>query len=257
MRKIYVVNEKGGVGKSTVAFHLAGALAQHGTTVLVDADRQETSYRYYTATENALSFLNRAYIEELADFEAGNKRRKPVQPAREPSFGAIVFPHATTSEQIEAQCANFDYMIVDTSAGINRTLLNSIMSSDSLVLIPCDTKMSDLWTTSDLVKAYENSKATIRIVQREGQQPRAYAAEELQDAGLANITIGSVISTLNAYEDSIRNGGTVVDVPLMPSDRPLQRARTQVTKLANEVVSILAAMEKEQAEVNGGKQATA
>ncbi|MFJ6419276.1 AAA family ATPase [Paeniglutamicibacter sp. NPDC091659] len=257
MRKIYVVNEKGGVGKSTITFHLAGALAQHGTTVLVDADRQETSYRYYTATENALKFLNQAYVENLADFEAGSRRRKPVMPAQEPSFGAIVYPHATSSEQIEAQCANFDYMIVDTSAGINRDLLNSIMNSDSLVLIPCDTKMSDLWTTSDLVKAYENSKATIRIVQREGQQPRAYAAEELQDAGLAHLTIGSVISTLNAYEDSIRNGGTVMDVPLMPSDRPLQRARTQVTKLATEVVSILSAIEKEHAEVAGGQQATA
>lgn len=259
MRKIYVVNEKGGVGKSTIAFHLAGALAQYGSTVLVDADRQETAYRYYTATENAITFLNQVYDEQMAEIESSTagRKRKPRKPAQEPSFGAIVYPHATTAAQIESECENFDYMIVDTSAGIDRSLLNSIMNSECLVLIPCDTKMSDLWTTSELVNAYKTSNATIRIVQREGQQPRAYASEELEDAGLADITIGSVISTLNAYEDSIRNGGTVMDVPLLPSDRPMQKARTQVTKLATEVVQILAAMESAHTEVADGKLPTA
>lgn len=245
IRKIYLLNEKGGVGKSTIAFHLAGALAQHGSVVLVDADTQETAYRYYTAAEHILEILNEEYEEDLANFEAGQRKRRPVKPAQQLPFGAIVFPHATSSEQIEEQCANFDYMVVDTAARINRDLLNSIMDSDSLVLIPSDTKMSELWTTGDLVSAYATKRATVRIVQREGQQARAYAREELEDAGLTDYMLGGAISALNSYDDAVRNGGTVMDVPMTPSDRTLMKARSQITKLANGAIAVLDSMEKE------------
>lgn len=244
IRKIYLVNEKGGVGKSTIAFHLAGALAHYGSVVLVDADIQETAYRYYSAAERILEIMNHEYEEDLESFESGQRRRRPVKPAQQISFGAVLFPHATSVEQFEEQCANFDYMIVDTPASISRELLNSIMDSDSLVLIPSDTKMSELWTTRDLVAAFAKKRATVRVVQREGQQSRAYAAEELEDAGLSDFILGGAISSLNSYDDAVRNGGTVMDVPMTPSDRTLMKARSQITKLANGTISLLESMEK-------------
>lgn len=43
MTRIAVVNTKGGVGKTTVATHLAGMLAQRATTLLIDGDPQASA----------------------------------------------------------------------------------------------------------------------------------------------------------------------------------------------------------------------
>ena len=43
MTRIAVVNTKGGVGKTTVATHLAGMLAQRAPTLLIDGDPQASA----------------------------------------------------------------------------------------------------------------------------------------------------------------------------------------------------------------------
>jgi chromosome partitioning protein len=40
--RVALINEKGGVGKSTTAVYLACGLAARGRTLLVDADPQQT-----------------------------------------------------------------------------------------------------------------------------------------------------------------------------------------------------------------------
>jgi chromosome partitioning protein len=41
--RIALVNQKGGVGKSTSAVYLAAGLARYGRTLLVDSDPQQTA----------------------------------------------------------------------------------------------------------------------------------------------------------------------------------------------------------------------
>src|SRR5712692_1013046 len=54
---IAVVNQKGGVGKTTLVMQLAGALTRRGRTVLVvDADPQGTATRWAVAAPEGLPF---------------------------------------------------------------------------------------------------------------------------------------------------------------------------------------------------------
>lgn len=256
MHKIYIVNEKGGVGKSTLAFHLSGALARKGSTVLIDSDTMESAYRYYAMVEHALALNMQDYEEELEAYQdsTGGSRKEPVRPPEHPSFSALVYSHAKNAGELEKEAQNFDYMVVDTPARIDRGMLKSIMDSECLVLVPCDTKLTDLWTTAEIFNAFKGSAATLRVVQRQGQQPRAYAREELEASGLLEFTLDTVISTLNAYDESVREGGTVVDIPATPSDRPLLRAKNEINRLAMEVEQLLEQIKLNSEEATGVRQ---
>ena len=55
MAKIFTIaNRKGGAGKTTVATNLAVALAQKGSTLLVDTDDQLSAYNWNEYRENKL-----------------------------------------------------------------------------------------------------------------------------------------------------------------------------------------------------------
>jgi chromosome partitioning protein len=54
--KILSVHFKGGVGKSTTAIHVVGVLSAEGPTLLVDGDRQITSYRFFNGGSSPSSF---------------------------------------------------------------------------------------------------------------------------------------------------------------------------------------------------------
>lgn len=254
MNKIYLLNEKGGVGKSTLAFHLSGALAQKGSTILIDADTQESSYRYYSMVEHSIALEMRQYEAELGVHEetGAPAEQAPTKPAEHPSFSALVYPDARSAAQLEKEAQHFDYMVVDTPARIDRPLLKSIMESECLVLIPTDTKLTDLWTTAELVRTFKGSRATLRVVQRQGQQPRAYAREELESVGLFDVTLNTVISTLNAYDDAVREGGTITDIPATPSNRPMLKAKSEINSLTREVDQVLQEITTRPSEVVSG-----
>ncbi|MGL5058771.1 MAG: ParA family protein, partial [Microcoleus sp.] len=49
MAVIAIANQKGGCGKSTTAVHLAHWLQTHGSTILIDADAQQSSSHWLGA----------------------------------------------------------------------------------------------------------------------------------------------------------------------------------------------------------------
>ena len=114
MRTIAIISQKGGVGKSTVAVHLAvaGTLAGY-RTALVDLDPQATARKW------------------------GDKREAP-----EPE---VIGDHAERLPQlVEAARANgADLLVIDTAPNADRASLAAARAAD-LILIPCRPAAFDL-----------------------------------------------------------------------------------------------------------------
>ena len=125
MRTISLINQKGGVGKTTVALHLAAAFWQGGQNVVVlDLDPQASASEWHDSRS-----VEMPHVES-------------IQPARL----AKVVEH---TRDIGA-----DILILDTAPHAEATALDAARCSD-LVLVPCQPSIMDLRAmrkTVDLLK---------------------------------------------------------------------------------------------------------
>jgi chromosome partitioning protein len=114
MRTIALINQKGGVGKTTVALHLATAFHQaNAATLILDLDPQASASEWHDARE-----------VELPHVES-------IQPAR-------------LSKAIgTAQEIGTDVLILDTAPHAEGTALEAARAAD-LVLVPCKPSIMDL-----------------------------------------------------------------------------------------------------------------
>lgn len=129
MRTIALVNQKGGVGKTTVALHLAVGFQLAGLDALViDLDPQASATEWHDAREAALPHV------------------ESIQPARL----AKVIGHA---EEIGTAA-----LILDTAPHAEATALDAARAAD-LVLVPCQPSIMDLRAMRKTVELLKLIKA--------------------------------------------------------------------------------------------------
>ena len=128
---ISLLNQKGGVGKTTLAVHIATALAQRGHRVLmVDADPQGSAL----------------------DWGASRNHGK------EPLFPIIGLPKATIHRDMPQLSTDYEFVVIDGPPRVYDVARSAIMASD-LVLIPVQPSPYDVWAAKEIVDLV--SEATV------------------------------------------------------------------------------------------------
>jgi chromosome partitioning protein len=121
MTTIGFLNQKGGVGKTTLAVHVAEAMARHGQQVLlVDADPQGSALDWAAARRG------------------------------EPRFAVAGLPRASIHTELPGLAHGRDVVLIDGPPRVNDVARSAILASD-LVLIPVQPSPYDVWAAKEIV----------------------------------------------------------------------------------------------------------
>ena len=123
-----VLNQKGGVGKTTIAVNLAACFSRAGRRVLlVDADPQGSSLAWSSVRE------------------------------AEPAFVVVGMAKPTLHREIPALAKNYDVVVIDGAPRVNELARAAIMASD-LVLIPVQPSPYDVWAAAETVQLVRDAR---------------------------------------------------------------------------------------------------
>jgi chromosome partitioning protein len=125
---ISLLNQKGGVGKTTLAVHLAVAFVHKKKRVLlVDADPQGSAMDW-----------------------SANRESKTSLPV-------IGLPKAILHKELPKMQPDYDFIIIDGSPRVYDVARSALMASD-LVLIPVQPSPYDVWAAKEIVDLLEEIK---------------------------------------------------------------------------------------------------
>ena len=131
MPVIALLNQKGGVGKTTLSVNLATALAQGHKVLLVDADPQGSALDWSAQRENE-----------------GALARFPV----------IGLPKETLHRELAPISLDYEWVIIDGPPRVNKIARSAIVASD-FVIIPVQPSPFDIWAAEDVEEIIDECAA--------------------------------------------------------------------------------------------------
>lgn len=157
---IGVLNQKGGVGKTTIAVNIAAGYALLGKRVLlVDADPQASALAWSSARERA------------------------------PLFPVVGMAKPTLHRDLPSLAGDYDLVVIDGAPRTNELGRAAILASD-LVLIPVQPSPYDVWATI----------STVQLVREAQQFKERLNAAFVLNRRIVNTAIGrDVAQSLEAF----------------------------------------------------------
>lgn len=205
---IGVLNQKGGVGKTTLSIGIAAELARQGARVLlIDADPQGSSLDWAAAREG------------------------------DALFSIVGLPRATIHKEIENLKQNYDHVVIDGPPRVTDLARSAIMASD-IVVIPVQPSPYDIWAADDVVKliaeamVYKESLKSCFVINRKivNTAIGRDVADVLGSYDLA--VLNSTIAQRVIFAESAAQGKAIFEVD---KDSP---AVGEVEAVVNELMSL-------------------
>lgn len=129
--RIAFVNQKGGVGKTTLAINVAGCMAQQGYKVLlVDADPQQS----------ALDWSGVRSGESL--------------------FSIVGMPRPVIHKELPMLEKGYTHVIIDSPPSVH-TLTQSIVGASDVVVVPVQPSPYDVWAAEAVLKVIDDASSVL------------------------------------------------------------------------------------------------
>jgi chromosome partitioning protein len=191
MPVIVVANPKGGVGKSTVATNLAGALARAGRTVMLgDVDRQQSARQWLG--------LRPGVLPKIQGWELA--RDQVVRP-----------PKGTT------------HVVLDTPAGLHDRKLEQVLALADRILVPLQPSLFDIQATHAFVQEVRahQPKARIAVVGNRVKETTVAADHLRQFLDGLGVPVLAMLRDTQLYVQLAARGATLWDVAPSRTERDL------------------------------------
>jgi chromosome partitioning protein len=211
---ISVQNQKGGVGKTTLAIHISHALVLKKTKVLktpkvllVDADPQ------------------------------GSARDWAAARREESLFPVVALDRPTLHRDLPELARNFDHVVIDGPPRVSELARSAIIAAD-LVVIPVQPSPYDVWAASEIINlikeasVFKEKLKSVFVINRKIVNT-AIGRDVAQALSGFNIAVlKSVISQRVAFAESAARGMTVLET------EPKSAAAKEIKALVDELMKI-------------------
>lgn len=205
---ISILNQKGGVGKTTLAIHISHALVLKGFKVLlVDGDPQGSA-RDWAAARDA-----------------------------EPLFPVVGLDRPTIHRDLPALMQDFDHAVIDGPPRVSDLARSAIIAAD-LVVVPIQPSPYDVWAADEIIKLIQEASVfkeklkSVFVINRRIAKTAIGrdVVEALEQYPIP--VLKTSISQRVAFAESAATGSTVLE-----TDRTGPAAK-EVMALVNELLSL-------------------